>query len=62
MRITQNRCRGLILLLLLCLSPIPVSASGFSDKFAEKITKDNHAQEQIKNLITNEAQPVSQWG
>lgn len=61
MRITQNRCRGLILLLLLCLSPIPVSASGFSDKFAEKITKDNHAQEQIKNVFDTVEAEVESW-
>ncbi len=50
MRNTLNPCRGMLLLsVALMILHGAAMASGFSDKFAEKVTKDPQAQEQIKN-------------
>lgn len=61
MRNPLNLCRCLAALLLICLAPVPASASGFSDKFAEKVTKDHHAQEQIKNGFDLVEAEVESW-
>ena len=61
MRNTLNPCRGLVILLFLCLAPVPASASGFSDKFADKVTKDQQAQEQIKNFFDFVEAEVESW-
>jgi DNA repair exonuclease SbcCD ATPase subunit len=49
MRNTLNLCRGMLLSVALLMFPGAVMAAGFSDKLAEKVTKDPQAQEQIKN-------------
>lgn len=49
MRNTLNPCRGMLLSVLLMILHGAAMASGFSDKLAEKVTKDPLAQEQIKN-------------
>ncbi len=49
MRNTLNLCRGMLLSVVLLILSGAVMASGFSDKLAEKATKDPQAQEQIKN-------------
>lgn len=46
---TLNLCRGMLLSVALTMLPGVVLAAGFSDKLAEKVTKDPQAQEQIKN-------------
>lgn len=61
MRNALNLCRGLVVLLALALIPVTGMASGFSDKFAEKITKDHHAQEQIKNFFDFVEAEVESW-
>lgn len=49
MRNTLNPCRGMLLSVLFMILHGAAMASGFSDKLAEKVTKDPLAQEQIKN-------------
>ena len=49
MRNTLNPCRRMLLSVVLLFLPCVVMAAGFSDKLAEKVTKDPQAQEQIKN-------------
>lgn len=49
MRNTLNLCRGMLLSVAILMMPGAVMAAGFSDKLAEKVTKDPQAQEQIKN-------------
>ncbi len=49
MRNTLNLCRGMLLSVALLMLPGAAMAAGFSDKLAEKVTKDPQTQEQIKN-------------
>lgn len=49
MRNTLNPYRGMLLPVVMMILSGAVLASGFSDKLAEKVTKDPQAQEQIKN-------------
>ncbi len=51
MRNTLNPYRGMLFSLVLLSISCTATASGFSDKFAEKVTQDNQAQEQIKNAV-----------
>jgi hypothetical protein len=51
MRNTLSLCRGVLLSFALLMLPGAVAASGFSDKLAEKVTKDRQTQEQIKNAF-----------
>lgn len=51
MRNTLSLCRGVLLSFALLMMPGAAAASGFSDKLAEKVTKDRQTQEQIKNAF-----------